>query len=57
MVFNVTPDDVRVRLAITATHVWPNKARHRDGFCVAPCTKPGPLMSRWLADKQLLPKF
>ena len=28
MVFNVTPDDVRVRLAVTAAHVWPNKERH-----------------------------
>jgi ribonuclease Z len=57
MVFNVTSADVRVRLAVTATHVWPNKARHEDGFRAAPCTKPGPTMSRWLADKQLYPKF
>lgn len=55
MVFNVT-DDVRVRLAITPTHVWPNKERH-DGFRVAPRNKLGPRMSRWLADKQLFPKF
>jgi ribonuclease Z len=56
MVFNVTPDDVRVRLAVTATHVWPNKERH-DGFRTAPRTKTGATMSRWLADKQLFPKF
>lgn len=56
MVFNVTPDDVRVRLAVTPTHVWPNKGR-RDGFRAAPRNKPGPRMSRWLADKQLFPKF
>ncbi len=56
MVFNVTPGDVRVRLAVTATHVWPNK-EHHDGFRAAPRTKKGPTMSRWLADKQLFPKF
>jgi ribonuclease Z len=57
MVFNVTPDNVRVRLAVTPTHVWPNKERHDDGFRVAPRTKAGPKMSRWLADTQLFPKF
>jgi len=56
MVFNVTPEDVRVRLAVTATHVWPNKARH-DGFHTAPLTKKTATMSRWLADSQLFPKF
>jgi ribonuclease Z len=56
MVFNVTPGDVRVRLAVTATHVWPNKERH-EGFRAAPRIKKGPTMSRWLADKQLFPKF
>ena len=34
MVFNVTPDDIRVRLAVTPTHVWPNK-EHHDGFRAA----------------------
>ena len=57
MVFNVTPNDIRVRLAVTATHVWPNKERHDAGFRVAPRTRSGPRMSRWLADKQLFPKF
>ena len=57
MVFNVTPDDVRVRLAVTAAHVWPNKERHEDGFRAAPRHKKGLKMSRWLADKQLFPKF
>jgi len=57
MVFNVTPNDIRVRLAVTATHVWPNKERHDDGFRTAPRTKSAPRMSRWLADKQLFPKF
>ena len=57
MVFNVMPNEIRVRLAVTATHVWPNKERHGDGFRMAPRTKSGPRMSRWLADKQLFPKF
>jgi ribonuclease Z len=57
MVFNVTPDDVRVRLAVTAAHVWPNKERHEGGFRAAPRYKKGLKMSRWLADKQLFPKF
>jgi len=56
MVFNVTPDEVCVRLAITPAHVWPNKERH-DSFRSVPRTKPVPKMSRWLADQQLFPKF
>jgi ribonuclease Z len=57
MVFNITQAEIRVRLAVTATHVWPNKTRHEHGFRAAPCTRPGPTMSRWLADQQLFPKF
>ena len=57
MVFNVTPDRVSVRMAITAGHVWPNKERHDAGFRKAPRNRSGPKMSRWLADKQLFPKF
>jgi ribonuclease Z len=57
MVFNVTPDEVYVRLAVTATHVWPNTAGHAHGFRSAPRTKPAAKMSRWLADQQLFPKF
>ena len=56
MVFNVTPEGVRVRMAITAMHVWPNKKHHDDGFRVAPRIKKGLRMSRWLADQQLFPK-
>jgi ribonuclease Z len=56
MVFNITPEEACVRLAVTATHVWPNKERH-DGFRNVPRTKPVPKMSRWLADRQLFPKF
>jgi ribonuclease Z len=55
MVFSVTPRDVRTRLAITPTHVWPNKERH-DGFRTA-SRKQRLQMSRWLADTQLFPKF
>ena len=32
MVFNVTANDVCVRMAVTASHVWPNKERHEAGF-------------------------
>lgn len=55
MVFNVRPRDIRVRLAITPDHVWPNKERHeafRSGS-----RKQRLQMSRWLADQQLFPKF
>jgi ribonuclease Z len=55
MVFNVTPRDIRVRLAITPDHVWPNKERHeafRSGS-----RRQRLQMSRWLADQQLFPKF
>lgn len=30
MVFNVTPEMVKVRMAATGTHVWPNKKRHNE---------------------------
>jgi ribonuclease Z len=56
MVFNVTPDTIRVRMAVAATHVWPNHAE-RDGFRTAPRNRPVCQMSRWLADQQLFPKF
>ena len=55
MVFNVTPQDALVRLAITPTHAWPNKERHH-GFRTA-SRKQRLQMSRWLADTQLFPKF
>ena len=28
MVFNVTKDDILVRMAVTPDHVWPNKKEH-----------------------------
>jgi ribonuclease Z len=55
MVFNVTKDRISTRLAVTPTLVWPNKERH-DEFRAATRAK-RPTMSRWLADKQLFPKF
>jgi ribonuclease Z len=55
MVFNVTAQDVSVRMAVTPTHVWPNKERH-EAFRSTPRRKRLE-MSRWLADKQLFPKF
>jgi ribonuclease Z len=55
MVFNVSKDAIRTRLTVTPTHVWPNK-EHHDKFRAA-SRKPRPVMSRWLADKQLFPKF
>jgi ribonuclease Z len=55
MVFNVTRDEIRTRLAITPTLVWPNK-EHHDQFRAA-SRKERPTMSRWLADAQLFPKL
>jgi ribonuclease Z len=55
MVFNVTKDRISTRLAVTPTLAWPNKERH-DEFRTATRAK-RPIMSRWLADKQLFPKF
>lgn len=55
MVFNVTRTEIATRLAVTPTLVWPNKERH-DEFRAATRAKK-PTMSRWLADKQLFPKF
>ena len=55
MVFNVTPERTVARMAVTPTHAWPNKERH-DGFRAA-SRRQKAVMSRWLADKQLFPKF
>ena len=55
MVFNVTKENIRVRMAVVPDRVWPNKSRHaafRAGSRRARLT-----MSRWLADKQLFQKF
>ncbi len=55
MVFNVTKDEIVTRMAVTADHVWPNKAKH-EGWGEAPRGE-RMHMSRWLADKQIFPKF
>ena len=55
MVFNVTAEQICVRMAVTPANVWPNKERH-EGFRSA-SRKKRPEISRWLADKQLFPKF
>jgi len=54
MVFNVTPDDITVRMAVTSNDVWPNK-EHHDGMKNAPRGKRLE-MSQWLLDTQLFPK-
>jgi ribonuclease Z len=55
MVFNVTAQDIQVRMAVTAEHVWPNK-EHHEGFRSA-VRRERVQMSRWLADRQIFPKF
>jgi ribonuclease Z len=55
MVFNVTKDDILVRMAVTPDHVWPNKKEHSS--FLSGSRKQRLQMSRWLADKQLFPKF
>jgi ribonuclease Z len=55
MVFNVTKDEVLVRMAVTPDHVWPNKKEHSS--FLSGSRKQRLQMSRWLADKQLFPKF
>jgi ribonuclease Z len=55
MVFNVTRDEIAVRMTVTAEHVWPNKERH-EGFRAAERVE-RVKMSRWLADRQIFPKF
>ena len=55
MVFNVTADSIVTRMAVTADHVWPNK-EHHDQFRSAERVD-RVKMSRWLADRQIFPKF
>ncbi len=55
MVFNVTKARISSRMAVTSAHVWPNKERH-EGLRTAPRGE-RLKMSRWLADKQIFPKF
>jgi ribonuclease Z len=55
MVINVTKAAITTRMAITPSHVWPNKEKH-DAFRRAAVGEPMQ-MSRWLADRQVFPKF
>lgn len=55
MVINVTREQIITRMAATSAHVWPNK-ENSDSFGKAARGKRLE-MSRWLADKQVFPKF
>jgi ribonuclease Z len=55
MVFNVTRDAIVTRMAVTADHVWPNTENH-EAFRSAPRAA-RPVMSKWLSDRQIFPKF
>jgi ribonuclease Z len=56
MVFNVTRERIVTRMAVTSAHTWPNKEFHDEGFKKAP-RKQRMKMSRWLAERQIFPKF
>ncbi len=55
MVINVTKQEIATRMAVIPQHVWPNKEKH-DAFRRASVREPMK-MSRWLADRQVFPKF
>jgi ribonuclease Z len=55
MVFNVTKEAIVTRMAVTADHVWPNKEHHDQFRSAARVDRVK--MSRWLADRQIFPKF
>ncbi len=55
MVINVTRERILTRMAVTSSHVWPNK-EHHDAFRTAE-RKERMKMSSWLSDKQIFPKF
>jgi|GEM_PF-2391518 len=56
MVFNVTKEQIVTRMAVTSTHTWPNKQFHAESLQKA-ARKERMKMSRWLADRQIFPKF
>lgn len=56
MVFNVTPERIVTRMAVVSDATWPNKEFHDEGFRKLPRGE-RLRMSRWLADRQLFPKF
>ncbi len=55
MVFNVTPRDIVVRMAVTSESVWPNTESHEAFRSASRAERPK--MSAWLAEKQIFPKF
>lgn len=54
MVFNVSKEEITVRMAIVSEHVWPNTEEHED-FRTAPRDE-RPKMSEWLTKAILNPK-
>ena len=54
MVFNVTKEQVVVRMAIVSDHVWPNKENHDDFRSARRDERPK--MSEWLSKAILFPK-
>jgi len=55
MVFNVTPDQIKTRMAVVSHETWPNKEFHEDGFQKLPRGKRME-MSPWLKASVLFPK-
>ncbi len=55
LVINVTKEQIITRDAIVSSHAWPNKSQH-EGFATAE-RKPRMPMSKWLAERQVFPKF
>ena len=55
MVFNVTREAIRTRMTVTADSVWPNKEHHEEFRSAV--REERMQMSRWLADRQIFPKF
>lgn len=55
-VINVTREAVTTRQAVVSDETWPNKEFHGEGFRKLPRGEKLQ-MSRWLADRQLFPKF
>lgn len=55
MVFNVTKDQIKTRMANVSSETWPNKEFHGEGFRKLPRGE-RLVMSSWLADRILYPK-
>lgn len=55
MVFNVSKDRVRTRMAVVSDETWPNKEFHGEGFRKLPRGE-RLKMSTWLSERTLFPK-